>query len=236
MFGINNNKLHNLNLAQKVPVCFKLASKGDKIASMIKAVIFDLNGVFLKSRYLSERMGEKYHISGEEFHSALKEVMEEARQPGLDDSFVLWKPHLEKLGLSLTKEEFFDFWFSGEELVPELLEWTKDLRQRGLKVFILSNNFRERTEYYRQKFPELFQNLDGTYFSWETGFVKPDPDAYRRLMSEQNLKPKDCVYFDNSDRNIEVAQQLGINSFRYEGLESARKSIEDFGISVKNMV
>lgn len=200
---------------------------------MIKAVIFDLNGVFLQSEHLSDRMQERYGVSSEAFVTALKEVMKEARKPGVGDSFLLWKPHLEKLGLKLTKEEFFNFWFSGEKIVPELLEYARELRKSGVKVVILSNNFRERTNYYRQRFPELFSDLDGAYFSWETGYVKPDPEAYKHLMKEQDLMPGQCVYFDDSDENIAVTKELGIESFKYEGLNTTKEHLEGLGVSTR---
>lgn len=198
-----------------------------------KAVILDLNGIFLQSDYLSKRMEERYGISGEEFYSALKEVMEEARKPGVEDSFKLWRPHLEKLGLPLSKEEFFHFWFSGEKLVPEVLEYTKELRKKGIKVFILSNNFKERTEYYRKNFPEIFENVDGAYFSWETGLVKPDPQAYQNILRQNGLKPEDCLYFDDSSKNIEVARGLGIDAHEYQDLDKVKGHIEAPG-KIKN--
>lgn len=192
----------------------------------VKAVIFDLNSIFLQSEHLSERIEERYGVSRDEFYSVLKEVMEKARRPGVDDSFKLWQPHLQKLGLSLSREEFFNFWFSGEKLAPEVLEYAKELRKKGIKVFILSNNFKERTEYYRKNFPEIFGNVDGAYFSWETGFVKPDTQAYQNLLRQNGLEPENCLYFDDSSKNIEVAIGLGIDSQEYQDLKKIKEYIE----------
>lgn len=198
----------------------------EKGRNMIKAVIFDLNGVFLVSEYLSKRMHEKYGVDENAIYAALKEIMEKARQPGVENSFAFWQPHLEKLGLRINEDEFFNFWFSGEGLQPKLLEYIKQLRERDVKVFILSNNFKERTFYYRKKFPEIFKNTDGAYFSWETGFVKPNPEAYLNILAEQGLRPEECFYFDDSERNIEVATSLGINARIYEGLEKTRELLD----------
>ena len=160
-----------------------------------KAVIFDLNGVFIESEYLSTRVKDKFGVPEDKFLAALQEVMPAVRKPGVEDSFEVWKPHLEKLGVQISREDFFNFWFSGENLVPELLEYAKELRKRGIKVFILSNNFKERAEYYRSNFPEIFANVDEAYFSWETGFVKPDRRAFQNILDQHELKPEECVYF-----------------------------------------
>lgn len=194
---------------------------------MIKGIIFDLNGVFLQSNLLSERMETKFGIKTDDFVSALKKVMEVARKPNAPDSYDLWKPYFKDWGLNLSKEEFFDFWFSGETLFPELVDYVDELKEKRYKVFILSNNFRERTEYYRQHFPDLFEKFDGTYFSWETGFVKPQIEAFMNILQENNLKPEECIYFDDSEKNIEIAKdKVGIRSEIYKDLEATKRTIE----------
>lgn len=193
---------------------------------MIKAIIFDLNGVFLESPPLSERFQEKFGVPTDKFLPVLKDVMDKVRRPDAPPAFSLWKPHLDSWGLDLSEDEFFDFWFSGEHLVPALLDYAKRLRESGLRVFVLSNNFRERTSYYRQNLSEIFKDLDGEYFSWETGYVKPDLEAYKNILDKNSLKPEECIYFDDSDKNIEVARSLGIHAEKYEGLKATKRAIE----------
>ncbi|MBT6402411.1 HAD-IA family hydrolase [Candidatus Woesearchaeota archaeon] len=192
----------------------------------MKAVIFDLNGVFLKSEFLSDRMQKSYGVKTEDFLPALKEIMGKARMPGVDDSYALWKPYLTEWGVEITQKEFFQFWFSGESLAQELVDYASQLRENDLEVFILSNNFRERTEFYREHFPELFEAVNNAYFSWETGFVKPDEEAFRNILEKNDLNPEDCVYFDDSSSNVATANLLGIHAQKYEGLEKTKATIE----------
>ncbi len=195
---------------------------------MTKAIIFDLNGVFLQSNLLSERMENKFGIKADDFVSALKQVMEIARKPNAPDSYELWKPYFKDWELNLGKDEFFDFWFSGETLVAELVDYVDELKEKEYKVFILSNNFRERTEYYRTHYPDLFKKFDGTYFSWETGFVKPQIEAFENILTQNNLKPDECIYFDDSEKNIEVARdRVGLRSEIYKDLETTKRVIEN---------
>jgi beta-phosphoglucomutase-like phosphatase (HAD superfamily) len=40
------------------------------------------------------------------------------------------------------------------------------------------------------------------------------------------LKPSECVYFDDSDANPKAAKSLGITSVKWESLEKAKKAVE----------
>ena len=190
----------------------------------IKAVIFDLNGVFLKSEPLSLRLEEKYGVNVDSLLPILKMALKSARLPNANPD--IWLP-LTNL-LKISKDQLFDFWFSGESVDTDLLKYANELKNAQYKVMVLSNNFRERTNYYRQHFPEIFNCINKSYFSWETGFVKPDISAFELLLKENNLKPNECIYFDDSEENVKIAQNIGINSFIYVDLEETRKIISGF--------
>ena len=194
---------------------------------MLEAIIFDLNGVFLESEYLSDRIEKDFGVDSQEVIIALNTIMPQVRMPNAPPSFELWKPYLKKWEVQLNEQEFFDYWFSGEHLVQELLDYVIELREQGTKVFILSNNFVERTTYYREHFPEIFQNIDQAYFSWETGFIKPNEKAYHRILQNHKLDPEKCAYFDDSDKNVKVANSMGIRAFRYEGLKQIQQTIKE---------
>jgi HAD superfamily hydrolase (TIGR01509 family) len=196
---------------------------------MLKAIIFDLNGVFLKSEFLTDRIQETYGIPVKESLEVLKPSMKVVRQPNAPSIFPMWQPLFENHGISITEEEFFSFWFGGERLVNELIDYVKQLRQNGTKVFILSNNFRERTTYYRKYFPEIFKNVDAAYFSWETGFVKPSVEAFKNVLSTNDLNAEDVVFFDDSEENVEVAKSLGIVAHVFKGIGETKEIVRGFG-------
>ena len=147
------------------------------------------------------------------------------RQPDAPAAFSLWKLYLDQWQVPLTEQQFFDFWFSGEHLVPELVEYAVCLRNKGLKFLfslIISKKERNFTE---RIFPQIFQCVDKAYFSWETGLVKPSIEALQLILSENHLKPEECIYFDDSDENIKVAQTLGIYVEKWIDLTSAKSAV-----------
>ena len=190
---------------------------------MIKVIIFDLNGVFIKSELLSDRFKKDFQVDETEFRAALSKIMPLVRLPKAPPCFSLWKPYLQRWKIKLKEQEFFEYWFSGEHLVQEIINFVKDLKKKRIRIFILSNNFKERTAYYKKNFPEIFQNADKAYFSWETGYVKPDERAFRHILEEFDLKPEECLYFDDSEKNIEAARKIGIQAELFKDVFSLKK-------------
>jgi len=189
----------------------------------IKAAIFDMNGVFIKdSGPLSKRIEKDFNIVSDEIYPLIKIALNQARVPG-SNSRSAWQPVLDRLNMSYA--DFFKYWFSGESLNKELLQYAKELKQKGFKIIILSNNFTERTNNYRNLYPELFSEIDEQYFSWETGNVKPNPEAYTQIIDKHDFLPSEYLYFDDNEDNLASAKKLGINTHLYQNLHDTKNFI-----------
>lgn len=191
----------------------------------MKTIFFDLNGVLITSEYLSYRFEEKYKVKSSIFIQALKEVMSVVRMPKAPNMHSLFNKYFVEWNLDISETEFLDFWFSGETVDIEALNYIKKLRNDGYMIYVVSNNFNERTTFYRENFSEIFENLDGAYFSWETGYVKPDKSALENILKLEKINTEDVIFFDDSKDNIGMAQELGIDAQVWKGLESAEEYI-----------
>lgn len=192
---------------------------------MKKAAIFDLNGVFIVSSYLSDRFKDDFGIENDRFLPALKEIMDAVRRPGAEDLYSYWKPYFDEWDIEISEGEFLDYWFSAEKENEEMTTLARDLKERGVKLFILSNNFKERAAYYDENFSFLNELFENVYYSWQTGFVKPDEQAYRLILEENHFAPEEVIYFDDSQKNIDLAKSLGIEGYLFTSAEDARKKI-----------
>lgn len=194
---------------------------------MIKAIIFDLNGVFIVSPKLSARFEKDFKIPVSQFLPKLGEIMDKVRRPNAEPAFTYWKSVLFEWKVDLSEKEFWDYWFKAEKPNAEMIVLAEELRKRGLKVITLSNNFKERAEYYGH-YPWLKDSIDKVYFSWQTGLVKPDVRAWERVLSENALLPGECLYFDDQEKNLKSARSLGIKSFMFTTVEEVRKIIGEY--------
>jgi putative hydrolase of the HAD superfamily len=147
------------------------------------------------------------------------------RRPDAPSVYSQFEPYFKKWQIEVSEKDFLDFWFSGESVNQDAQEYIQELREKGVQVFVVSNNFRERTEYYRTYFKEIFDNITRAYFSWETGFVKPSEEALVFALKENNLLAEEVIYFDDSTKNIEVARNLGIDGQEWIDLDTAKKYI-----------
>jgi HAD superfamily hydrolase (TIGR01509 family) len=191
----------------------------------MKAVIFDLNGVFILSPKLSDRFAYDFNVPNEVFLPALKAVMAQVRLPNAPTLYSCWEPYFKEWGVRLDEAGLAEYWFSAEIENAEMVAVARELKARGVRLFILSNNLRERSAYYDSHFPFLNELFEKCYFSWKTGFIKPDTQAFTLVLLENNLEPTDCVYFDDSKENVEVATSLGITCYVFAGVDQVRQLV-----------
>lgn len=193
---------------------------------MIKAVIFDLNGIFIQSPKLSDRFEKDFNIDTALFLPKLSDIMQKVRKPNAGPAFSYWRDVLKEWKVDITENKFWDYWFGVEKQSDKMIAFAKHLREKGIKVFILSNNFKERANYY-DHYPWIHEAIDKVYFSWQTGFVKPDVKAWQLVLSENNLKPEDCIYFDDQQKNLDSAESVGIKSYLFTNEAELEKTINE---------
>jgi putative hydrolase of the HAD superfamily len=75
-----------------------------------------------------------------------------------------------------------------------------------VKTALLSNSWGSEN-YPRERFADTFDVL---VISGEVGIRKPDPEIFHLAARRLGVAPHDCVFVDDLDRNVMVAQELGM--------------------------
>ena len=98
-------------------------------------------------------------------------------------------------------------------LYPHVLEALAALRQKGYRLWLLSNAQEVFTRYELNHLG-LWDAFDKVYISSTFGFRKPDVRFFRSLLEEQQLDPKKCLMIGN-DRETDIAgaKAAGLDTF-----------------------
>ncbi|PZO00321.1 MAG: 2-haloalkanoic acid dehalogenase [Hyphomicrobiales bacterium] len=119
------------------------------------------------------------------------------------------------------------------EAVPGIIEDSvtvlEELKGRGEKVYAITNFSREKWAECLIRFPFL-QSFDGVVVSAHEGVIKPDPDIYKILLQRYGLAAADCIFIDDSAKNIETARTVGMKSVHFVEPIDLRAELGKLGV------
>jgi putative hydrolase of the HAD superfamily len=116
-----------------------------------------------------------------------------------------------------------------ERLDPNraMIEFVRELRGRGVRAALLTNNVREWEPLWRAKLPELEELFEVVVDSAFVGLRKPDAAIYSLTLERLGGVPAGrCVFVDDLEPNCETARELGMLAVRFESAEQAIPEIE----------
>ena len=108
---------------------------------------------------------------------------------------------------------------------PYAKPWITELKERGFRVFLLSNYGKTSYEQGSRGFSFL-PLVDGAVISYEVEHIKPEPEIYTALFEKYGLKPEECVFFDDREENIEAACAQGIHGIVFTSKEEAEQKLQ----------
>ena len=74
--------------------------------------------------------------------------------------------------------------------------------------------------------------FDPVILSCDTGNSKPNPEIFEKARkSAGNPDPKECLFFDNSRKNVDVALSLGWDAVLVASPADVRKELSQRGLS-----
>ena len=133
-----------------------------------------------------------------------------------------------ELGRSDSLHGVLDVWFEHLERNVEMIALMRELRGRGLRMALLTNNVREWEPRWRALLPEIDEIFEVVVDSAFVGMRKPEPEIYALTLERLGggLEPADCVFVDDIAINCEAASELGMAAVVFESTDQARDEIE----------
>jgi glucose-1-phosphatase len=187
----------------------------------IKNIIFDLGNVILDISYQAT-IDEFKKLGIENF----QEIFSKASQNSIADDIETGKISEEDFIAYLlplcapntTHQQVIDAWNAIILSFP--LRRLQILQQLQLhyNLFLLSNTNSIHEKYYNNLlnqtvgYSTLAVFFDKIYLSHRIGYRKPDAMAWKIILEQNNLKPEETLFLDDSPQHIEAANQLGIHT------------------------
>lgn len=195
---------------------------------MIKNIVFDLGNVILKGS--PNIVLDQIEIDKKQYESIKNNFFKDWKALDLGKSSL--REQLENcqfdFEIDSEIEEKLLHYYKYRPFNIGILELINELKEKGYKIYILSNNNKEAEEYLLE-LPD-FEVLDGWIFSCDYQIMKPDSRIYNILFETYNLKPEECFFIDDSKRNVEVGEELGMTGFVLDhennGINELRKELE----------
>lgn len=188
---------------------------------MIKAIIFDMDGVLVDSEpfnvEIERRQFELNHLSiSEEEHHQYMGVA----------SDVMWRKIAMRRSLPIEVEALIDqnktesilFFTEVKDIpiMPGLVDLLENLTRKNYPMAVASSSFPEIIELILER-TGLRKYFQVVVSSQEAGKSKPEPDVFLLAAKRLGFNPEDCLVIEDSVNGIKAARAAGIRCIAFEG-------------------
>lgn len=181
---------------------------------MLRAIIFDLDGVLVESKELHfnalnlalANVNSKYIISQEEQDTIYEGMTTKSKLDLLT--------HLKGLPKELhqyvwqLKQEYSAAMFESLESDPELIDIFKNISDDGFKIGVASNSIRDTLTNCLQSLG-IWRYIDVSLSNEDVNNPKPNPEIYNKCMAMLGVLPENAIIFEDSNIGREAARASG---------------------------
>jgi putative hydrolase of the HAD superfamily len=205
--------------------------------SGVKAVISDFGGVLtspLLDSFLAFQQSSAVPL--EELGRAMAAI---AQRSGLNPLFELETGRLseaeflramgtqlsQQLGRTIDMDGFGERYFASLQPNERVIDYMRDLRRRGYRLAICTNNVREWEPRWRTMLPvdDIFHLVVDSAF---VGTRKPERRIYEITLERLEVTAPAALIVDDVEVNCEAARELGMQAVHFRSTEQAIAEIE----------
>ena len=194
---------------------------------MIKAVLFDLGGVYFEdgTKKFLTLLSQKTNKTFEELYPIFREGKSlDYRENKISGTeFFSWAS--KQLENTLTPDELNDLWVKQYTENSGIRNVVLDLKRKGKKVTILSDNVPERIKYLQEKY-NFLPLFDDVVLSYEVNLTKNSPAIFKLALSRINIKPEKAIFVDDREINLKVAKKLKINTILFTSMAKLKSDLK----------
>ena len=190
---------------------------------MIKNIIFDFGRVIVD---FDETKMTRVYIKDESMVERVRDtVFDRLYWDRLDLGTITDEELKACVAMRLPKEfvssahAVYDHWVDHIDPIPGIEEAVETARARAEGLYLLSNISIKFAEEYKRNpsVNRVLSHFDGLVFSGPLHMIKPDASIFHYLLDTYGLKADECLFIDDSPKNVAGAQALGIHTYLFDG-------------------
>lgn len=139
-----------------------------------------------------------------------------------------WKTVAEDAGFALKPETLAALKAADIRMWTDLnlpmVEWAQRLSAAGYRTGILSNIGDGLTPWMVENFAWL-KSFHHLTWSWQLKLAKPDPGIYLHAAQSLGCEPREVLFIDDKEENLEAARKVGMNAALYSGHEEGGHAV-----------
>jgi glucose-1-phosphatase len=202
---------------------------------VIRAVIFDIGGVLVRTEDRSSRNALEARLGltpGESEHIVFNSEMGSKAQTGAVTTAELWDWVQDHLGLNDAELAAFqrDFW-GGDRLDVGLVDFIRRLKS-DYQTAIISNATDNLHQFITEIHP-IFDAFDLVVGSAYEKVAKPDPIIFQRTLDRLGRQPAEAVFVDDFAHNVEGARAVGMQAIHYTPDTDVPAALARLGVQPK---
>lgn len=108
----------------------------------------------------------------------------------------------------------------------QVLDYAKEIRNNGGRVYILSNTIPETEDFINGL--DLSEVCDDVVCSTDINMIKPHKEIYEYMISTYNLSPYQTIFIDDSAKNTKAAELCGLQVYNVANSEETCDILESY--------
>ncbi len=192
---------------------------------MLKAMLFDVDGVLVNGEPFSQQLAREYGITLE-MTAAFFQGPFSGCLVGKADLKQEIAGYLLQWDWQRSVDEFLADWFAYETCIDEaLLASIQQLRQQGLPCYLATNQEQYRTAYILNEMG-FAGKFDGMFSSAHIGCMKHEPAFFAAVLEAlPDVQAREILFWDDSPANVATARATGIQAELYTNFANYEKQM-----------
>jgi epoxide hydrolase-like predicted phosphatase len=198
----------------------------------ITTIIFDLSEVYLTGlKESQDHFAKLWNVAPEEVYSQFKSADLEAFWHGKITEDEFWKKIIAENNWKFSLTEIKKLVRDNFKEIEGTRAIIERLKKVGFKLSLLSVHSREWVKHCEDKF-DYHKLFDSVVYSFEIEVCKPDKKSYQHIIEKLKVKPEECLFIDDSKRNIDSAREMGIRVIHFKNSDQLKEALEVLGIKL----